>query len=70
MFKCNIGGPLRSRAIVSHGFIKVISSILSIQGYSIFKMAGKCKSLLGRRTPEGNKKESRSFAEHWIILKK
>jgi len=33
-------------------------------------MAGKSKLVIGRRTPEGNKKESRSFAEHWIILKK
>jgi hypothetical protein len=60
----------RSRAIVSHGFKKVISSILSIQGYSIFKMAGKSKSVMGAGQPEEIKTESGSLTEHGINLKK
>jgi hypothetical protein len=43
---------------------------LSILGYSIFKMAGKSKSVMGTGQPEEIKKESRSLAEHWINLKK
>jgi hypothetical protein len=45
-------------------------SNLSIQGYSIFKMAGKSKSIMGAGVPEEIKKESRSLTEHGINLKK
>jgi len=51
-------------------FVKVISSILSIQGYSIFKMAGKSKSVMGAGQPEEIKTKSRSLTEHGINLKK
>jgi hypothetical protein len=40
--------------------------ILSIQGYSIFKMAGKGKSVMGAGQPEEIKKVSGSLKEHWI----
>jgi hypothetical protein len=43
---------------------------LSIQGYSIFKMAGNSKLVMGTGQPEEIKKESRSLTEHWINLKK
>jgi hypothetical protein len=51
-------------------FVKVISSILSIQGYSIFKMAGKSKSVMGAGQPEEIKTESGSLTEHGINIKK
>jgi len=51
-------------------FVKVISSILSIQGYSKFKMAGKSKSVIGAVQPEEIKSISRSLTEQWINLKK
>jgi hypothetical protein len=51
-------------------FLKVISSILSIQGYSIFKMAGKSKLVMGTGQPEEIKTKSRSFTEQWRNLKK
>jgi len=43
---------------------------LSIQGYSIFKMADKSKSVIGAGQPEEIKKESGNLTEHWINLKK
>jgi len=43
---------------------------LSIQGSSIFKMAGKSKSVMGAGQPEEIKKESRNLKEQWINLKK
>jgi hypothetical protein len=51
-------------------FVKVISSILSIQGYSKFKMAGKSKSVMGAVQPEEIKTKSRSLTKHGINLKK
>jgi len=44
--------------------------ILSIQVYSIFKMPGKRKSVIGAGQPEEIEKESRSLIEHRINLKK
>jgi hypothetical protein len=41
---------------------------LSIQGSSIFKMAGKSKSVMNAVLPEEIKKESLSLPEHWMNL--
>jgi len=43
---------------------------LSIQGYSILKMAGKRESVMGAVKLEETKTKSRSLTEHWINLKK
>jgi hypothetical protein len=43
---------------------------LSIQGYLIFKMAGKSKSVMGAVQPEEIKTVSRRITKHGINLKK
>ena len=60
--------PLPRDCITS--FCKSYYSNLSIQGSSIFKMAGKSKSVMGAVQPEEIKAESRNLKEHGINLKK
>jgi len=65
-FRSGILAPARLYRIVCKSYF----FNLSIQYYSISKMAGKSKSVMGAVQPEEIKKVSRSLTEQWINFKK
>ena len=64
------GAPTRAPVRLYHVVCKSYFLNLSIQVYSIFKMAGKSKSVMDTGQPEEIKKVSRNLTEQWDKLKK